>query len=169
FVCVLQEGCSCCYVACMVCVVAQCVRAAVARLAVDSLAVVFPVWRTVAGKSRRSALGRLQCIWVRSALLLGLSRCFVYRVALLVDRCNTCLWLLSAWCWLVVSSGEVLPESFFVGSGGKPFVVVLVRVSPKTVHGLRSFPGSPFVVSGGGSSQECSVFVSGHRCVAPVS
>ncbi|MQM20200.1 hypothetical protein Taro_053215, partial [Colocasia esculenta] len=36
-------------------------------------------------------------------------------------------------CWLVVSSGEVLPESFSVGSGGKPFVVVLVRVFPMTV------------------------------------
>ncbi|MQL99010.1 hypothetical protein Taro_031720 [Colocasia esculenta] len=33
---------------------------------------------------------------------------------------------------------------------------------------FRFFPGSPFVASGGGSSQECSVFVSGHRCVAPV-
>ncbi|MQM10464.1 hypothetical protein Taro_043358 [Colocasia esculenta] len=28
-------------------------------------------------------------------------------------------------CWLVVSSGEVLPESFSVGSGGKLFAVVL--------------------------------------------
>ncbi|MQL96770.1 hypothetical protein Taro_029450 [Colocasia esculenta] len=28
------------------------------------------------------------------------------------------------------------------------------------------FPGSPFVASGGGSSQECYVFVLGHRCVA---
>ncbi|MQM06515.1 hypothetical protein Taro_039341, partial [Colocasia esculenta] len=28
-------------------------------------------------------------------------------------------------CWLVVSSSEVLPESFSVGSGGKLFVVVL--------------------------------------------
>ncbi|MQM02289.1 hypothetical protein Taro_035055 [Colocasia esculenta] len=52
-----------------------------------------------------------------SALLLGLRRCSVCRVASLVERCDTCLWLLSAWCWLVVSSGEVLPESFSVGSG----------------------------------------------------
>ncbi|MQL74032.1 hypothetical protein Taro_006365 [Colocasia esculenta] len=52
-----------------------------------------------------------------SALLPGLSRCSVCRVASLVERCDTCLWLLSAWCWLVVSSGEVLPESFSVGSG----------------------------------------------------
>ncbi|MQL68611.1 hypothetical protein Taro_000896, partial [Colocasia esculenta] len=86
FVCVLQEGCSCCHVACVVSVVAQCVHAVVARLAVDSLAVLLPVWRTIAGKSRR-----------------------------------------------VVSSGEVLLEFFSVGSGEKPFVVVLVRVSLRTV------------------------------------
>ncbi|MQL91316.1 hypothetical protein Taro_023926, partial [Colocasia esculenta] len=36
-------------------------------------------------------------------------------------------------CWLVVSSVEVLPESFSVGSGGKPFAVLLVRVSLRTV------------------------------------
>ncbi|MQL76436.1 hypothetical protein Taro_008826 [Colocasia esculenta] len=40
------------------------------------------------------------------------------RVAPLVERCDTCLWLLSALCWLVVNSGEVLPEFFSVGSGG---------------------------------------------------
>ncbi|MQM03036.1 hypothetical protein Taro_035810 [Colocasia esculenta] len=32
----------------------------------------------------------------------------------------------------------------------------------------RFFPESPFVASGGGSSQECFVFISGHRFVAPV-
>ncbi|MQL88409.1 hypothetical protein Taro_020970, partial [Colocasia esculenta] len=42
FVCVLQVGCSCCCVACMASVVARCVHAVVARLVVDSLAVVFP-------------------------------------------------------------------------------------------------------------------------------
>ncbi|MQM00772.1 hypothetical protein Taro_033513 [Colocasia esculenta] len=31
----------------------------------------------------------------------------VCRVALLVEHCNTCLWLLSALCWLVVNSSEV--------------------------------------------------------------
>ncbi|MQM23429.1 hypothetical protein Taro_056493 [Colocasia esculenta] len=38
----------------------------------------------------------------------GLSRrpCLACCVAPLVERCNTCLWLLSAWCWLVVSSSE---------------------------------------------------------------
>ncbi|MQL98594.1 hypothetical protein Taro_031308, partial [Colocasia esculenta] len=55
--------------------------------------------------------------------------CSVCRVAPLVERCDTCLWLLSALCWLVVNSGEVLPEFFSVGSGGKLFVVVLVGVS----------------------------------------
>ncbi|MQL89707.1 hypothetical protein Taro_022289, partial [Colocasia esculenta] len=52
------------------------------------------------------------------ASLLELSRCFVCRVAPLVERCDTCLWLLSALCWLVVDSGEVLPEFFSAGSGG---------------------------------------------------
>ncbi|MQM00255.1 hypothetical protein Taro_032988 [Colocasia esculenta] len=43
-------------------------------------------------------------------------------VALLVERCDTCLWLLSALCGLVVNSGEVLPEFFSVGSSGDPWV-----------------------------------------------
>ncbi|MQM19723.1 hypothetical protein Taro_052733 [Colocasia esculenta] len=172
-------GCNCCCVACMASVVAWCVHAVMVRLALDSLEVAFLVWRTVAGKSRCGAPGRLRRIWVCvplwlrepacgvafigtkllsvepievslpcwlfpccwgvycvgcvcgllsvhccalcsawSALLLGLSRYSVCRVASLVERCNTCLWLLSGWCWLVVSSGEVLPESFSVGSGG---------------------------------------------------
>ncbi|MQM22437.1 hypothetical protein Taro_055489 [Colocasia esculenta] len=183
FVCVLQVGCSCCCVTCVVSVVARCVRAVVAQLAVESLAVVFTMWRTVAGKSRCGAPGRLRrigcvcavvaeraCVWCSlhrcrvvvcgtgrsvfallvvpycwgvccvgcvcgllsvlyyalcsawSSLLLGLSRCSMCRVALLVECCDTCLWLLSAWCWLVVSSGssqdrplsllvEVLPRS----------------------------------------------------------
>ncbi|MQM23652.1 hypothetical protein Taro_056719, partial [Colocasia esculenta] len=101
FVCALQVGCSCCCVTRVASVVARRVRAVVARLALDSLAVVFPVWRACAGK------------------------CSVCHVASLVERCDTCLWLLSAWSWLVVSSGEVLPEFFSVGSGRKPFVVVL--------------------------------------------
>ncbi|MQL73629.1 hypothetical protein Taro_005974 [Colocasia esculenta] len=57
----------------------------------------------------------LLCVWSSVcalcsawlALLLGLSRCSMCRVASLVERCNTCLWLLSAWRWLVVSSSEV--------------------------------------------------------------
>ncbi|MQL92815.1 hypothetical protein Taro_025447 [Colocasia esculenta] len=39
-------------------------------------------------------------------------------VALLVECCDTCSWLLPTLCWLVVNSGEVLPEFFSVGSGG---------------------------------------------------
>ncbi|MQM20405.1 hypothetical protein Taro_053421 [Colocasia esculenta] len=35
----------------------------------------------------------------------------------LVERCDTCLWLLSALCWLFVNSGGVFPEFFSVGSG----------------------------------------------------
>ncbi|MQM11332.1 hypothetical protein Taro_044242, partial [Colocasia esculenta] len=52
------------------------------------------------------------------ASLLELSRCSVCHVAPLVERYDTCLWLLSALCWLVVNYGEVLPEFFSVGSGG---------------------------------------------------
>ncbi|MQL69558.1 hypothetical protein Taro_001830 [Colocasia esculenta] len=100
-----REGCSYCYVPCVASVVVRCVRAVVARLAVELLAVVFLVWRTVVGKSRRGALGRLHCVCgllfvhccalcsARSALLLGLSRCSVCRVASLVEHCDTCLWL----------------------------------------------------------------------------
>ncbi|MQM19874.1 hypothetical protein Taro_052889, partial [Colocasia esculenta] len=72
-------------------------------------------WVVVAAASRA---------W-RSALLLELSRYFVCSVASLVECCDTCLWLLSAWHWLVVSSCEVLPESFSVGSAGKLFAVFL--------------------------------------------
>ncbi|MQM18289.1 hypothetical protein Taro_051277, partial [Colocasia esculenta] len=42
----------------------------------------------------------------------------VCRVAPLVECCYTCLWLLSALCWLVVNSCKLLPEFFSVGSGG---------------------------------------------------
>ncbi|MQM11519.1 hypothetical protein Taro_044426, partial [Colocasia esculenta] len=95
-------GCSCCCAACVVSVVARRVHAVVVWLAVDSLAVVFPVWRTLAGKSRCGAP----------------MFCVLCRVAPLVERYDTCMWLLSAWCWLVVSFGEVLLEFFSVGSDG---------------------------------------------------
>ncbi|MQL67901.1 hypothetical protein Taro_000153 [Colocasia esculenta] len=110
--------CSCCCAVCVASVATQRVRALATRLAPDSLAVVFLVWRTLAGKSK----------------------CYVCHVGSLVERCDTCLWLLSAWCWLVVSSGEALPESFSVGYGRsflEPFavvqngaLVVLVEVLP---------------------------------------
>ncbi|MQL67871.1 hypothetical protein Taro_000139, partial [Colocasia esculenta] len=54
----------------------------------------------------------------QSTSLLKLSRCFVYHVALLVEHCDTCLWLLPALCWLFVNSGELFLEFFSVGSGG---------------------------------------------------
>ncbi|MQL89749.1 hypothetical protein Taro_022340 [Colocasia esculenta] len=89
----------------------------------------------------------------------------VCRVASLVERCYTCLWLLSALCWLVVNSGELLPELFSVGIGGSESVLLAVWV-------MRAGEGSskdcPFVDSSRGSSQECSVFALGYRCVAPV-
>ncbi|MQM17990.1 hypothetical protein Taro_050972, partial [Colocasia esculenta] len=66
------------------------------------------------------------------------------RVAPLVEHCDTYLWLLSALCWLVVNSGEVLPEFFSVGSRGG-------EVFPRTV--LCSF----LVVA---------AFPSGLRCIA---
>ncbi|MQM20260.1 hypothetical protein Taro_053279 [Colocasia esculenta] len=71
FVCMLQVGCSCCYVSCMASVVSRCVHAVVARSALDSLAVVFPVWRTIAGKSRR---GSEVCRWFGWCVLAGFPR-----------------------------------------------------------------------------------------------
>ncbi|MQL99598.1 hypothetical protein Taro_032317 [Colocasia esculenta] len=72
---------------------------------------------------------------VGSTSLLELSRCFVCCVVPLVKRCDTCLWLLSALCRLVVNSSEVLPEFFSVGSGGgeNGTLVVLVEVLPEPV------------------------------------
>ncbi|MQM03070.1 hypothetical protein Taro_035841 [Colocasia esculenta] len=64
-----------------------------------------------------------------------LSGCFVCRVAPLVERCDTCLWLLSAWHWMVVNSSEMLLEFFFVGSG-EPFTVVLNGALVVLVEGL---------------------------------
>ncbi|MQL99720.1 hypothetical protein Taro_032446 [Colocasia esculenta] len=72
----------------------------------------------------------------------------------LVERCDTYLWLLSALCWLVVNSGEVLPEFFSVGSSGSEvevhrldalcsgdvfpdrLAIVLVRLALRTAPGL---------------------------------
>ncbi|MQL73513.1 hypothetical protein Taro_005850, partial [Colocasia esculenta] len=81
---VRASGCSCCCTACVASVVARRVRAVAARLAVDSLAVVFPVWRTLAGKSRCGAPGRLRrigCVGAaqaeRACVWCGLHRCRV--------------------------------------------------------------------------------------------
>ncbi|MQM06898.1 hypothetical protein Taro_039730 [Colocasia esculenta] len=163
FMCVLREGCNCCYVACVVSVAAWCVRTVMARLAVDSLAVVFPVWRIVVGKSRCGAPGRLRHIWcsARSVLLLRLSRCSVCRVASLVELYDTCLWLLSAWCWLVVSSSEVLLEFFSVGSGGSEgffqdysMLVSAVAMLPQGLRYVIDLAGAFWLVS-----QNCALVV----------
>ncbi|MQM23686.1 hypothetical protein Taro_056753 [Colocasia esculenta] len=63
-------GCSCCCVACVASVVSRCVHAVVVRLVLDSLAVIFPVWRTVAGKSSLGLAGcEVWCIaWFPSVL-----------------------------------------------------------------------------------------------------
>ncbi|MQL89728.1 hypothetical protein Taro_022308 [Colocasia esculenta] len=53
-------GCSCCCAACLASVVAQHVCDVAARLALDSLAVVFLVWRTLASQSWCGAPGRLR-------------------------------------------------------------------------------------------------------------
>ncbi|MQM13189.1 hypothetical protein Taro_046112 [Colocasia esculenta] len=52
----------------------------------------------------------------------------VCRVAPLVERGDTYLWLLSALCWLVVNSGEVLPEFFSIGSSGGLFRACFCRL-----------------------------------------
>ncbi|MQM10244.1 hypothetical protein Taro_043141, partial [Colocasia esculenta] len=77
--------------------------------------------------------------------------CSVCRVASLVERYDTCLWLLSAWCWLVVSSSEVLSESFSVGSGGSEGLRCAVGLAGMF---WRIFPERCFGGSGGGSSQD---------------
>ncbi|MQM05999.1 hypothetical protein Taro_038818 [Colocasia esculenta] len=99
-------GCSCCCVACVVSVVARCVRVVVVRLALDSLAVIFPVWTTVVGKSRCGAPGRLWQIWVCVPLCLREPACGV-----------------------AFTGAGLLPMELVE----EPFGVVLVRVSLRTV------------------------------------
>ncbi|MQM22532.1 hypothetical protein Taro_055585 [Colocasia esculenta] len=96
-------------------------------------------------------------------VLCKFSGCSMCRVASLVERCDTCLWLLSAWCWLVVSSGEVGVHRLVARCSGEGlrYAVVLAgafwRVFPEWCLG-GSGGGSPrtglrlpFVISGGGS------------------
>ncbi|MQM23507.1 hypothetical protein Taro_056572, partial [Colocasia esculenta] len=91
--------------------------------------------------------------------LLELSRCFVCHVARLVERCDTCLWLLSALCWLVANSGEVLPKFFSVGSGGGEVfsrtVLCLFLVVAALPSGLRCIA---WLLCSGGASLGCPVF-----------
>ncbi|MQL71251.1 hypothetical protein Taro_003554, partial [Colocasia esculenta] len=105
-------GCSCCCATCVASVVARGVRAVAARLALDSLAVVFLVWRTLAGKSR----------------------CSVCHVASPVERCDTYLWLfvglVLAGCELWLRRIAWLPcvlERFPITNDA---LVVLVEVLP---------------------------------------
>ncbi|MQM07059.1 hypothetical protein Taro_039898, partial [Colocasia esculenta] len=120
----LQIHTSCCCAACVASVVARRVHAVVAQLALDSLAVGFLVWRTLASQSR----------------------CFVCRVAPLAERCDTCLWSLLPWSWLVVSSGKVLPEFFSVGSAGAEVHRLVALCSGEVSQNQRCLGGS-----GGGS------------------
>ncbi|MQM15687.1 hypothetical protein Taro_048638 [Colocasia esculenta] len=54
-----------------------------------------------------------RCVVLFRCLVVPCCRCPVCRVASLVERCDTCLWFLSAWHWLVMSS-----EWCLRGSGG---------------------------------------------------
>ncbi|MQL68675.1 hypothetical protein Taro_000950 [Colocasia esculenta] len=67
-------GCSCCCVACEASVIARCVRAVGARLVLDSLAVVFLVWRTLASQSNLALTGCELWLSLRSAV--GLAGAF---------------------------------------------------------------------------------------------
>ncbi|MQM01826.1 hypothetical protein Taro_034585 [Colocasia esculenta] len=136
-----RKGCSCC-AAFVASVVARRVHVVAARLALDSLVVVFLVWRMLAGKSRR-ALQHLLVVVVSLALTgceLWL-RCITWLPCVLSLRCAI---------GLAGAFWRVFPEQCLGGSGG------------------GSSQNHPFVASGGGSSQEYSVLVLGHRCVAPV-
>ncbi|MQL83803.1 hypothetical protein Taro_016303 [Colocasia esculenta] len=106
--------------------------------------------------------GEDACRQVQSVLLSELSRCSVCHIAPLVERCGTCMWLLSAWCWLVVSSSEVLPESFSIGSGGS-------EISPAEVHRLIALCSGEVSQNrcycpGEGFSHDCSALVSVMLC-----
>ncbi|MQM15336.1 hypothetical protein Taro_048282 [Colocasia esculenta] len=97
------------------------------------------------------------CAVVRCARDAELSRCLACCVAPLVERCNTCLWLLSAWCWLVVSSGSSQECSAFVL--GHRCIALWFEVC--RLVGLRSgevLPGRLLALFGRGSPQSCLVF-----------
>ncbi|MQM23321.1 hypothetical protein Taro_056386 [Colocasia esculenta] len=124
------------------------------------------------------------CAVVRCARDIELSRCLACCVALLVERCDTCLWLSSAWCWLVVDSSEVLLEFFSVGSDGRLFRARFCYCrAPQSlrcvfgwlVHSGGFFPERCLSGSGGGSPKTglrcfcspacCSVLSNGPCCL----
>ncbi|MQM23061.1 hypothetical protein Taro_056122, partial [Colocasia esculenta] len=125
----------CCCAACVASVVAQRVRTVATRLALDSLAVVFLVWRTLASQSRCLCL-------VGYPFVVGV--CAVVVVCLSLCACALC-------------SGhraeQVLPEFFSVGSGGKRFLGGSGGGSPRAV--LRCFC----------SSACCNVLFNGPCCL----
>ncbi|MQM20960.1 hypothetical protein Taro_053990 [Colocasia esculenta] len=157
-------GCSCCCVACEASVIARCARAVGAWLTLDSLAVVFLVWRTLASQSRGS----------QSSSLLVLAE---------VRFPQNCVVLVSGCCCIALYA-EVHRLVALCSRGGFPelFVVVLMSVSLKTVS--RSFLllpcSSEFEVCGWfgwcvleGFSQSGALVVlvevlSGSACVASV-
>ncbi|MQM20914.1 hypothetical protein Taro_053944, partial [Colocasia esculenta] len=111
-------GCSCYCVACVASVVAQCVRAVVPRSALDSLAMVFPIWRMITGKSRR-ALRHLLVVVVGLALAGCELWCIAWLPCVLGLRCAVGFGLAGAF-W------RVFPEQCLGGSGR---VKVLPRIA----------------------------------------
>ncbi|MQL97602.1 hypothetical protein Taro_030301 [Colocasia esculenta] len=102
------------------------------------------------------------CTVGRCALLsrhLCSKQMLVCHIALLVERCDSYLWLLPALCWLVVNSGEVLPEFFSVGSGGGEVfprsVLCSFLVVATLPSGLRCIA---WLLCSGGVSQNCLLF-----------
>ncbi|MQM08806.1 hypothetical protein Taro_041666 [Colocasia esculenta] len=103
----------------------------------------------------------------------------VCRVAPLVERCDTYLWLLPTLCWLVVDSDEVIPEFFSVGSGGGEVffpqncvvlisgccgIALWVEVHRWAAWVLVLFPRTVGCCPGEGCSQDCSGLVSVGCC-----
>ncbi|MQM07967.1 hypothetical protein Taro_040816 [Colocasia esculenta] len=142
----VEVGCICCCAACMASVVARRVRAVAAWVALDSLAVVFPVWRTIAGKSKRGAPGLFPVGLVEGVLallaiplLLGLLRHLsVVVVGLVLVGCG--LWCI-AWlpcvlvrfprtiCYCPVRSGDFSQNDALV-------VLVEVLLGPACVASI---------------------------------
>ncbi|MQL91671.1 hypothetical protein Taro_024287 [Colocasia esculenta] len=127
-------GSSCCCAACVASVVARRVCAVAARLVLDSLAMVFLVWRTLAGKSSILSDGLCclvvgLCILVKvlpRIVLLSLPAEVLPRSALCSFRATIVLPLWFEVCHLVgLRSGEVLPGRL---------LALLVEVSPKLLR-----------------------------------
>ncbi|MQM19753.1 hypothetical protein Taro_052764 [Colocasia esculenta] len=97
----------------------------VARLAVDSLAVVFPMWRTLASKSRRSALGSLRHIWVRMTC----RRCQLdFLCYSLLGHCRSRCCALGRASGCCVGQLALLSASKFLGCTGGTSCVPVVRM-----------------------------------------